>query len=326
MAHGSTKIEDPRATRPAPLAQSELESVWLMGGVALESVFGMLMHCPVVEHEPHHVLLSPERSERSLYLVLSGSLEVHLEPDLTEAVAKIPAGQSVGEMSVLDARPASAYVVTAERSRLLSIDETTFWRLISASHPFSVNLLLLLTQRVRNNNQQLSATTQQRRLLEREATTDALTALYNRRWLDQRLPRLVARHVRAAHPLSLLLVDIDHFKRFNDEFGHIVGDLVLSTVAQVVLQQVRPTDLAARYGGEELVVVLPETPLEGARVAAERLRLRIADTRAEGVSRSITVSIGAAQLAPGEDAISLINRADQKLYLAKSRGRDRVES
>ncbi len=309
-----------------PLLQSELEPVWLLGGVSLESVFGLLVHCPVVEHEVGVVVISPERDERTMYLVLRGSLDVYLERELTDPVARLAAGQSVGELAVIDARRASAYVVTAEPARLLAIDEATFWRMVPASHAFAINLLVLLAQRMRANNQQLSASVQRSRMLEREAITDALTGLYNRRWLDQRLPRLVARHVRAERPLSLLMLDIDHFKRFNDEFGHATGDLVLSTVARVVSAQVRPTDLAVRYGGEEIVVVLPETPLEGGRVAAERLRRTIAAARPQELERAITVSIGVATLMHGEDGLALLERADQKLYEAKARGRDRVEA
>jgi len=311
---------------PRPLEQGELTGVWLFAGVALESVFGLLMHCTVVEAPPRTLLIHPDQEARILYLILRGTLEVHLEPELTHVVATLARGQSAGELSVIDARRASAHVVAAEPSRLLAIDEATFWRLVEVSHAFSVNLLLLLAERMRANNQQLSASVRRGRLLEQEAVTDALTGLHNRRWLDQHLPRLVARHVRAGRPLSLLLLDIDHFKRFNDELGHAAGDAVLATVAQTVSVQVRPTDLAARYGGEELVVVLPDTPLEGGRVAAERVRIRVAAARAKEVDRSVTVSIGLATLQPEEDASALLRRADEKLYLAKSRGRNRVES
>ena len=311
---------------PEPLEQRELEAIWLLAGVSLESVFGLLMHCPIVEPPSGTVLIRPDQSERVLYLVLRGSLEVHLDPELTLPVAKLGAGQSVGEISVIDARSASAYVVTAEPSRLLAVDEATFWRLVAVSHAFSVNLLLLLAQRMRANNQQLSASVQRGRLLEREAITDALTGLYNRRWLEERLPRLVARYQRAERPLSLLMLDIDHFKRVNDELGHAAGDRVLALVAQTVSAQVRPTDVAARYGGEEMVVVLPETAIEGARIAAERLRARIEAARATGIERATTVSIGLAALGAGEEAADLLRRADELLYRAKSRGRNRVES
>lgn len=315
-----------REPDPAPLDQSELEPVWLMGGVSLESVFGLLMHCGVVEHTARHVLISPERDDRVLYLLLRGALEVHLDPELSEPVARLEAGESVGEISVIDARRASAYVITAEPSRLLAVDETTFWRLVAASHAFASNLLFLLAQRMRANNRQLSASARRKRVLEREALTDALTGLYNRRWLEQRLGRLVGRHLRAGRPLSVMMLDIDHFKRFNDEFGHAMGDQVLAIVGKTVMDQMRPTDMAVRYGGEELVVILPDTPLDGARAAAERLRERIARTQLPNLTRTITVSIGLSGLEHDDDARLLLARADGRLYAAKAAGRDRVES
>lgn len=327
----TTEREEPGAEAkisPAlrPLEHDELSAVWLLGGVSLDSVFGLLAQCPVLEAAPGALLLDPRREEHTLFLILRGSLDVYLEAELVQPVARLSAGESVGELSVIDMRRASAYVVTAEHARLLSVDEPTFWRIVAVSHAFAVNLLLLLAQRMRANNRQLSASAQRERLLEHQVLTDALTGLYNRRWLDERLPRLVTRHARAERPLALLLLDIDRFKRFNDEFGHAAGDAVLATVARTVNEQVRPTDLAARYGGEELVVVLPETPLARARSVAERLRTSIAAARAEGVDASVTVSIGVAVLAPGEEAPDLLRRADEKLYLAKSHGRDRVES
>jgi diguanylate cyclase (GGDEF)-like protein len=280
----------------------------------------------VIEPALRTVLIRPEQTERVVYLLLKGTLEVHLEAELSTPVAQIVAGQSVGELSVIDQRPASAYVVTAEPSRLLAVDDETFWRLVRVSHSFAVNLLNLLAQRMRANNEQLSASVQRGRLLEREAVTDALTGLYNRRWLDQLLPRLVARHQRSERPFSVMMLDIDHFKRVNDELGHAAGDQVLAGVAKALNAQVRPTDLAARYGGEEMVVALPDTPLEGARIAAERLRQRIESSRFPGIERAITVSIGVAALGPQEAATELLGRADELLYRAKSRGRNRVES
>jgi diguanylate cyclase (GGDEF)-like protein len=297
-----------------------------MQGVWHESIWPLLTHCRVVEHGPGVELISPLRDERTLFLVLSGTLEVYLDAAQITPVAVIQAGHAVGEISVIEGRPAIAYVVTAEPARLLAIDEESFWNLVNTSHAFAINLITLLAQRMRANNRQLSESVQRSKTLEREANTDALTGLLNRRWLENSLPRFVARHTHAQKPLSLLLLDIDHFKRFNDDFGHAVGDQVLALVAQTVEKSLRPTDLAARYGGEELVVILPETPLEGARIAAERVRASIGNSKLAGVPRQITISIGAATLADGEGAEEVLKRADERLYLAKERGRNRVES
>jgi diguanylate cyclase (GGDEF)-like protein len=244
-------------------------------------------------------------------------------------VAHIDAGQSVGELSVIDHRPTSAYVLAACPSRLLEVDEETFWRLVAASHEFAKNLLLMLTQRLRANNFTIEENIRLRKLLERDIAVDSLTGLRNRRWLDENLPRLMARYRRDGKPLALLMLDVDYFKTFNDTYGHASGDRVLSVVAAAVESRLRPTDFGSRYGGEEFVIILPGTDLEGARTAAERLRETIAGTEVEGVDATtlppVTVSIGVAQMAVKERADSLLARADTALYRAKNAGRDRVE-
>jgi diguanylate cyclase (GGDEF)-like protein len=312
--------------RIVALDPAELSIPALMNGVWHESIWPLLTHCPVVEHPEGVVLISPEQDARILYLVLAGTLEVYLDAAQVTPVAVITAGQAVGEISVIEGRRAIAYVVTAEPVRLLSLDESTFWSLVNASHAFAINLITLLAQRMRANNQQLSESVERSRHLEREANTDALTGLLNRRWLDHSLPRFIARHAHAQKPLSVLMLDIDHFKRFNDDYGHAVGDAVLSLVGQTVEKCLRPTDLAARYGGEELLVILPETGLEGARIAAERVRAAICALKLADVDRSISASLGVASLSVDDTAESMLARADERLYLAKERGRNRVES
>jgi len=168
--------------------------------------------------------------------------------------------------------------------------------------------------------------------LGRRATTDPLTKLANRQELESRLAHEVDRARRYGHDLGLLVLDIDHFKRVNDTHGHAAGDEVLRRVASVLHESVRRVDLAARYGGEELVVVAPSTDLVGAAKLADRLRRLVERTFVTvpmegGTHRdlSVTVSVGAAALARGQDAGSLFAAADAALYRAKAGGRNRVE-
>src|SRR5437899_11010014 len=107
---------------------------------------------------------------------------------------------------------------------------------------------------MRANNSAICEGARERRRLVRDAMVDGLTGLYNRRWLDQRLPRLVERYARSGEPLSMAMIDVDHFKSFNDTYGHAAGDRVLAGVAEVIASCLRPTDLAGRYGGEGVVV------------------------------------------------------------------------
>jgi two-component system cell cycle response regulator len=155
------------------------------------------------------------------------------------------------------------------------------------------------------------------------ALTDQLTGLNNRRVLDTRLPAEVDRAAETGGELSLLLIDLDHFKSINDTHGHDVGDKVLERFAQVVKDEVRAIDVACRHGGEEFAVVMPGAGIDMARSAAERLRARVArETFAKGLK--ITVSIGVAGFEAGDTESRIVKRADRALYAAKQRGRNRV--
>jgi len=156
--------------------------------------------------------------------------------------------------------------------------------------------------------------------------TDGLTSVNNKRYLVEILEREIPRALRHQRSLSLLMLDIDHFKSVNDTHGHLAGDAVLRDLANIARSRLRPDDMLARYGGEEFAIVLPETPLAGAIKAAEELR-RLVETHpfaVEDESIQVTVSIGAAELLPGMNVDALFKAADEMLYLAKNRGRNRV--
>jgi diguanylate cyclase (GGDEF)-like protein len=159
----------------------------------------------------------------------------------------------------------------------------------------------------------------------RDATHDALTGLANRRRLDARLGVEHARSLRHSGALSVLMLDLDHFKRVNDAHGHAAGDTVLAAAAHALMDELRAIDLGARFGGEEFMALLPDTPLDDAMRVAQRIRRRIAalTTVYEGRAIPVTVSIGAAQLGYGESIASLLARTDAALYDAKRGGRDR---
>ncbi|WP_223216728.1 GGDEF domain-containing protein [Paraburkholderia phenoliruptrix] len=166
--------------------------------------------------------------------------------------------------------------------------------------------------------------------LVRLAATDPLTGLSNRRVLDNRLDEEWRRARRTGQPLSALFIDIDHFKRFNDTYGHASGDEALSTVAECISSTVRrAVDLVARYGGEEFAVILPDTSADGARAVAEKIRRSV---QAQHILHggadpvTVTVSVGCATIVPaqGANALDLLAAADRQLYVAKAAGRNRV--
>ena len=155
------------------------------------------------------------------------------------------------------------------------------------------------------------------------ATTDGLTGIRNRAAFDAALIEAYARARDQSSLLSILLIDVDHFKSFNDSFGHLVGDEVLRAVAQALQNAVRTTDFLARYGGEEFAVILPDTDMEGAMILAERCRRAIAGTAWQ--SRAVTISVGVATVcAETPDGESLVREADEALYRSKELGRNRV--
>lgn len=160
---------------------------------------------------------------------------------------------------------------------------------------------------------------------------DPLTQLRNRRYYDQELPKLVIKASLDETPLCLAVADIDHFKRVNDTFGHAIGDGILKLFADLLMKNIKGRDLVVRYGGEEFVILLPETKLEDARVLLEQIR-----TKLQGLSLSVrttgqtvghvTSSFGLVQLRPNEEKGALFERADQLLYRAKEEGRNRIIS
>lgn len=174
-----------------------------------------------------------------------------------------------------------------------------------------------LQQLLRDKNEKLS-------LL---ASTDELTGLANRREFMRSGELELSRARRYGHPLSCVLLDLDHFKRVNDTYGHLAGDAVLRTVGQTILGARRDHDIVARYGGEEIVLLLPHTGLEGAITVAERHRASIGllEVTFQGTKIPVTASLGATTMEDkGQDLKDLLDEADQALYVAKERGRNRV--
>jgi len=163
----------------------------------------------------------------------------------------------------------------------------------------------------------------------KRATEDALTGLYFRSYLETKMEEEAQRAQRTGGDLSILLSDIDHFKRFNDTYGHAVGDDVLRHVAQTIRKTIREDDVASRFGGEEMVVLMPDTGPAGAAVLAERLRACIESNPlpgTDGQPLQVTVSIGHASLLPGEEPKHMLERADLAMYRSKHAGRNRVSA
>jgi diguanylate cyclase (GGDEF)-like protein len=315
--------------RNQPISISELGKISLFKGIEPDSLIDLLADCPVICLEKDEILIAQGAANCNCYLILSGSLQIHLDSLENLAVSTLDAGESVGEISLLDGQLASAHVVCSEACQALVVAEDVFWSLVNSFHVFCRHLLFLMISRLRSSNMSISESFKKQREYQLTSTTDELTGLYNRRWLKEMLERQMQRSQGEGAPLALLMIDGDHFKRVNDQYGHNIGDQVLQALGATMLDWVRPTDLVARYGGEEFVIVLPGTDLVGARVVAERMRKMIAEARTASTLGEllpvVTVSIGVALMEEADTMDELIGRADAALYLAKEKGRNRVE-
>lgn len=308
----------PRDLTTLPLFEGELPQAlaWL-----LESAEESWYHAG-------DILLQPGEGNDRLAVILDGEVRVEIEAGGKVAISRLSRGDCVGELSVLDGKPVTAYVIADSPCRLLLLRREDVWRLIDSSHAVARNMLHILSTRIRNDNTNLSASIQRQRQYERSARTDVLTGLNNRRWLEEMLPRLMERCRRDASPLAMLMLDVDYFKRYNDEQGHLAGDQALRSLGKVLLANMRPNDVAVRYGGEEFMVILPATDAEVMVAVAQRIcemvrECKIEDEAGEPLP-SITVSIGAALWRGADPLEAVIAAADAALYQAKEAGRNRV--
>jgi diguanylate cyclase (GGDEF)-like protein len=304
--------------------RSLLESIGLFRGVAPDTIADLLPRCGRIDIAEGDVLLSPERTNRCVYVVLSGRLSVHLGSLDAPKIADLSAGSCAGEMSLIEDKDPSAFVIATEDSHLMVISHHLLWSLVDRSHTFSKNLLIVLSERVRSDNEFIASSLGVLRQAERNALTDGLTGLGNRHWMKDMFEREVMRARTGKKSLCLMMIDVDNFKRFNDHYGHISGDRVLVAVSAVLREHLRPTDLIARFGGDEFAVLLPGIEVGQAQQTAERLRQHVASLSPPSLATPITISIGVSTNRVEDDVAALVARADGAMYEAKERGRNRV--
>jgi diguanylate cyclase (GGDEF)-like protein len=323
----------------APLRDSELQD--------------LLRSCRERSLAPGQALCHEGEAGHTMYVVLSGHLVVS---KAGKQVAVGSPGDALGEMALIESRDRAATLRALDETLVLEIPEEAFRRHIAPNPGCLLALVRVFSARSRQDlealasdnlklqayaeevdsaNQKLTQIRRQleekNRLLERLSALDTLTGIANRGRFDVVLRQEWRRAVREKIPLSLVFCDIDHFKRFNDTYGHQAGDECLVRVAQAMDESLnRPADVAARYGGEEFVALLADTGTEGVRLLADRIRARIESLRIEHRSSPVapwlTVSLGVATVRPDSTGRpeELVSLADRALYAAKQAGRNRV--
>ncbi len=289
----------------------------------------LLTQCEYRTLVTDEIILSTEAENHYLYILLKGRLVIQLAAHEDIPLATVEPGECVGEMSIIDSRVPSAQVRASEETLVLAIEQDILWRMVSVSHEIARNLLYIMSERVRYSNLVIADSLEMQRKYQRFASIDALTGLHNRGWLDDAFDREIQRSERDELPLALIMIDVDDFKNYNDDYGHLAGDRVLITVAEAIRSPLRPNDLVARFGGEEFAVLLPETTVKNAKIIAERLRKRVskADTGTLENKQlpAVTISLGIAGRQPGYSLDMMIAAADVAMYHAKRNGKNRIE-
>ncbi|MEE8349935.1 MAG: GGDEF domain-containing protein [Acidobacteriota bacterium] len=309
------------------LQQSELVNTRLLKDVGIESVLGLLENCPIKKLKAGEILISAGQRNHTVYFLLSGRVQIHLKLHM-QPIATLEAGETVGEISVIDGRVTTANVVAEVDSRVLELDEPTFWSLVDASAGVAQNLMYMLANRLRHGDSLISTGQEFQLEYARYTILDAVTGLHNRRWFDVMLSKQMNRCKQGDMCLSLLLVGIDYFKRYNTTHGRVSGDRALHTVAWTLRGSLRPGELMARYAGEKFVVLLPSTDVENARPPAERLSQAIGESKIHSLDRkllpSISASIGIAQMTSEDTETSFVAVARRALRDAQKKGGNRV--
>jgi len=308
--------------------QSLLAALQLFEGVDPDDVRELLQRCDRRDIAAGELLLSPGAKNEHVFVVLSGSLNVHVGSPSAPVLATMDVGACVGEMSIIEDRDPSAYVIGAENSHLLVIHQSVLWDMVDASHAFAKNLLVVMSERVRSHNRVIADSYGEIRKFERHATTDALTGLGNRHFMEETFPREIERCAIDQTPVSMIMIDVDNFKDFNDKFGHVAGDRALTAVSDTLKRQFRPHDVLVRYGGDEFAALLPGVDVRQAVTVANRVRRAVSgDTDDDDdslIQIPIRISMGVAALSIGDSLNELLRDADAALYRAKRAGRDTV--
>lgn len=277
----------------------------------------------LIKLDPGEVLIKRGAANDFVYLILEGTLHVHLDDGGLPHTFALGPGTCAGEISVIDGRGASAQVVAAERSRLLSIDGETLWYLVANTDAAARNLLLIFSGRMRRDNDMLLECLRERQQFGRVASVDSLTGLHNRKWLDEMFARQMARCTRDDMAASLLIVDIDYFRAFGERYGPVKAERALQQLAAVLASCIRPSDLLARYENDVFAMLLPFTGVQQSGTIAKRVRpaVEAGTVVMEGPKEAtppLTVSIGFAELLKDDTLATFLARADADLRQAKA--------
>ena len=273
------------------------------------------------------MLIDPAQSNKEIFIILSGKVLVCLEAEAGNPIKQLGTGDCVGELSIIDDQPPSAYIVAAGPCRLLGIPQAVLWDLLWQQQLLALNLLRILAQRIRENNAVIHSSLELRRDHSSAAESDALTGLRTRAWADDVFPRQLDLCERSGQHATFLLLNVDYFARLNEFYGESAGNEALRHVGRLVCRNLRANDLSARFGGDTVAILMPATGAARARLTAERVRTAIAAATmqlADGLAVPLTVSGGLVEWRPGMTYDALCEAAGSALAKAKDGGRNQI--
>lgn len=305
-----------------------LEAAALFRSMPLGSLTPHLPSCEIAHCPPGTTLLQPGSANQRIYIVLDGVVSVHLDAPHLPAQTELGAGDCVGEMSLVDGQPVSAWVLSRSHCRLLVMPHAVLWALVERSHAVARNLLAILSGRVRGSNLTLVETQAKSLQFEEVASLDAVTGLHNRRWFMNTIPRVVQRSERDGQTAVLLLADVDRFMQFAALVTPSQQNAALHSIGVQLADVLRAQDMIARLSEDRFAIMLTRTELDECLFIAERLRERVAACQlgpADG-AQLLTVSCGLARHHAGDTLEQLLHRAEMALASAKQNGRDCVET
>lgn len=308
-------------------SRRDLAQVALLKGAHQERIMPLLRNCPVLLMTPGEVLLQAGESCEAIYLVLNGRLRMH-DPASSVPDVFVDAGDSIGELCLLQKAIVARVVAAVESSRVVVIDRKIAWKLIAASHEISRNWLALLAARSRVSGV-IDGSEELKTAHGGHPTLDEATGLHNRRWLEAMLPRQMTRSATNNSSLSLLLVEIDGFDDYARRFGPAAGDHACYAVAEALVNSVRPTDLVVAYATAQFVVVLPDSDGFNACQVGERLRhavsaVTVAASDDDDGTRPLTASVGVTQYQSATELSAFLGAVEAAVKMVKASGGDRV--
>lgn len=311
-----------------------LQSVDIFSTLDHDELAIVRRHLEEVTCRPDEEVFHQNDDETDLYIVREGTVSVRVTASegVEVDIAQLGKGDFFGEMSLFEDAPRSATCLMTGGGRLFQLRKTDFFSLM-ADHPQTAIKVMsrmanITAGRLQNTSAFLTDLVQWGEAARRRAITDDLTGLHNRRYLDDALDEQLAQAKVSGHRFSLIMMDLDRFHAVNDDYGQPFGDEVIAAVAAPVADSIGETDIAARYGGDEFVIILPARTAEETLEVAERIRtsvegLRIAAPNGDTVS--VTTSQGIAEYPRhAADVEALKEKADKALYIAKEAGRNRA--